>query len=153
MIVQNQIGGGGLSNAELAEATATAAQVLSGYTFFAGNDEMKVGELVPTPKVKFGTTSSVEPDQTKTINVGFEPLVVCIWSEDEGDWCNCWCYNGTTYLTGSGNVNNIVDVSKTRITITDSGFTLDNEVYTTYYGDFYPFDVGYHADIIYLAIG
>ena len=32
MIVQNQIGGGGLSNAELAEATATAAQVMNGYT-------------------------------------------------------------------------------------------------------------------------
>lgn len=43
MIVQNQIGGGGLSNAELAEATATADQVFKGKTFFAGNDILKTG--------------------------------------------------------------------------------------------------------------
>lgn len=43
MIVQNQIGGGGLSNAELAEATATADQVFKGKTFFAGDDILKTG--------------------------------------------------------------------------------------------------------------
>lgn len=115
MIVQNQIGGGGLSNAELAEATATAdqvfkgktffagddilktgafdlslanataAQVLSGYKFYAGNSTLKTGTLVPSGRSKSGTFKDMDDGATLTIECGFKPLMVVI-STYSLDW-------------------------------------------------------------------
>lgn len=135
---------------DLAAANATAAQVLSGYKFYAGDSTLKTGTLTGGPNIKSGYISPVDWDTVKSVNVGFKPVLVCVWAERKSDWINAWCYNNNAYLTGSGNVNEMVEVGN-RITITENGFDLDNEVYTGYYGDFYPFDIG--EDIYYVAIG
>lgn len=126
MIVQNQIGSGGLSNAELAEATATAdqvfkgktffagndilktgafdlslanaiaAQVLSGYTFYAGDKELKTGTLVPTPKIRTGSFRCVNSELT--ISCGFKPVCVMLYGDPfyNGVHFGVWSYNGIT---------------------------------------------------------
>lgn len=125
MIVQNQIGGGGLSNAELAEATATAAQVLSGYTFYAGDKELKTGTLIPTPNVKTGT---FEGSGYPTIECGFHPICVILKNADFGYqyYFSVCCYNGMStgfqYMIGGSTLIWTLNNDSSFIQLRSTGF-------------------------------
>ena len=64
--------GGGVSNSKLAQATATAADVRKGKTFYAGDKKLKTGAGGTGAT---GSFTSLQND-TIAINVGFEPSVV-----------------------------------------------------------------------------
>ena len=140
MIVQNQIGGGGLSNAELAEATATAAQVLSGYTFYAGDKELKTGTLV-TPKVKSGSfNASIGADIT--ITLPFNPTTVIAYRQDE-DYefylTIAFWYDGYSYITTNESRGGREYESTTRIVVdgtqvTFNGSQIDGDGEWPFYG-------------------
>lgn len=130
MIVVNP-NGNGLTNGNLALATATAAQVLSGYTFYAGDKELKTGVLVPTPKVATGEFDILEYGQTLTINCGFRPVAVMIRISDmtSGAILVAFNYNGKSYLSAARGYYNI-DAGywegTTDIKLTSTGFSVTN---------------------------
>lgn len=159
MIVQNQIGGGGLSNAELAEATATAAQVLSGYTFYAGDKELKTGTLVPTPKVKTGSFSPIDEDQTFKVTIGFKPVAVMIRlsSFNSNALLTAFCYNNISYLvaqqsdwTGAGYWE-----GTSYIQLLSDGFSINNQstMGEAYFPPFSDYSYLSRTSFYYIAIG
>lgn len=158
MIVQNQFGGWGLSNAELAEATATAAQVLSGYTFYAGDKELKTGTLVPTPKVKTGTFGTIDLNETLDIECGFRPIAVLIrlYRSYSSATLTAFCYNGATYLTAATDSWSGVGYwdGTSDIRFSNTGFSVTNS--STYGNNMFPFtdyDNLPSTSFVYTAIG
>lgn len=70
--------GGGVSSSKLAGATATAAKVLKGYTFYAGDKTLKTGTLTSSGIVKKSQTvsgkTSMNPGIVGTITLTFDNL-------------------------------------------------------------------------------
>lgn len=86
--------GGVINNTELALATATEANVLSGLTFYAGDKELKMGTYTPTFKLIGSTIGGRNGDyypgtpQTVSISVpeGYKKLVVVGVSFSHKSW-------------------------------------------------------------------
>lgn len=156
MIVVNP-NGNGLTNGNLALATATAAQVLSGYTFYAGDKELKTGTLVPTPKVKTGSIGEIEPEQSITINCGFSPKIVVVYGKQDSRHpiyaTIAFWYEGSSYLVS---YNYFPDVQwenmEVIISVSKNSFTVYNPEIGSAGSSFNPFS--YQIEIIdYIAIG
>lgn len=107
---------GGLSNAKLAQATATSGDVSSGKTFYAGNGVLKTG----TGKLRRTASGSFEMiEGTNTIECGFRPTAVFGYSTDQYSDYHFVCgpgistaYTTYDYSTGSG------------VAFTSTGFTI-----------------------------
>lgn len=133
--------GGGLSNSRLALATATAADVAEGKTFYAGDKALKTGTLVP---YKYATGTATWTNQssgfTVTVEVGFRPSMIAFYSQKSlSSRVNSivgWAYNSSTsnpnYFTGMIMMN--VDIYSSHptyagylgeyISVTDTSFTV-----------------------------
>lgn len=158
MIVVNP-NGSGLTNGNLALATATAAQVLSGYTFYAGDKELKTGVLVPTPKVKTGSFSPIDEDQTFKVTIGFKPIAVMIRlsSFNSNALLTAFCYNNISYLvaqqsdwTGAGYWE-----GTSYIQLLSDGFSINNHstIGEAYFPPFLDYSYLSKTSFYYIAIG
>ncbi len=88
MIVINPIMGGGLSLAKLQAATATAADVVTGKTFFSEYKILKTGNLTPR-KVSSGTVQL--KNGVTSVNSGFYPIAGVVALEEV---VLCYSFNG-----------------------------------------------------------
>ena len=133
--------GGGLSNSKLALANATAADVAEGKTFYAGDETLKIGTLIP---YKYATGTATWTNQssgfTVTVEVGFRPSMIAFYSQKSlSSRVNSivgWAYNSSTsnpnYFTGMIMMN--VDIYSSHptyagylgeyISVTDTSFTV-----------------------------
>ena len=133
--------GGGLSNSRLALANATAADVAEGKTFYAGDETLKIGTLIP---YKYATGTATWTNQssgfTVTVEVGFRPSMIAFYSQKSlSSRVNSivgWAYNSSTsnpnYFTGMIMMN--VDIYSSHptyagylgeyISVTDTSFTV-----------------------------
>lgn len=154
MIVVNP-NGNGLTNGNLALATATAAQVLSGYTFYAGDKELKTGTLVPTPKIATGSFGELADNESLTINCGFRPIAVMIHrgNNDSNRFLVANCYEESTYLVAqpSSYANLVTWEGTSDITFSSTGFTVRNSTNGT--GTFPFTQLMYREYFYYIAIG
>ena len=126
MIVVNPTGGG-LSNGKLAQATATPADVLSGKKFYAGDDTLKTGTLVPNFKT---ATGEFEGGATPlSINCGFSPSIILFYNSaiSSSSGFDGWFYQSFYYVYST---SGIVQYNNSGIAITASGF------YIAEYADF-----------------
>ena len=106
--------GGGLSNSKLALATATAADVAEGKTFYAGNKTLKTGTLVPykyatgTVRMPLNETPQVGDTVLTISGLSFRPFLLVVRSYEGAQNYPLWdrfltCVNepdSDTTLTG-----------------------------------------------------
>ena len=106
--------GGGLSNSRLALATATAADVAEGKTFYAGNKTLKTGTLVPykyatgTVRMPLNETPQVGDTVLTISGLSFRPFLLVVRSYEGAQNYPLWdrfltCVNepdSDTTLTG-----------------------------------------------------
>lgn len=90
-------GGGGLSNARLAQATASAAQVLDGQKFYAGSKALQKGTMPNNGAVN----ASINPGDTYTVPAGYHDgsglVKAATWTKDK------YLYLVIQYQDGYGN--------------------------------------------------
>lgn len=90
-------GGGGLSNAKLAQATASAAQVLDGQKFYAGSKALQKGTMPNNGAVN----ATVNPGGTYTVPAGYHDgsglVKAATWTKDK------YLYLVIQYQDGYGN--------------------------------------------------
>lgn len=93
----NFSGGGGLSNARLAQATASAAQVLDGQKFYAGSKALQKGTMPNNGAVN----AFINPGDTYTVPAGYHDgsglVKAATWTKDK------YLYLVIQYQTGYGN--------------------------------------------------
>lgn len=90
-------GGGGLSASKLAQATASAAQVLDGQKFYAGSKALQKGTMPNNGAVN----ATVNPGDTYTVPAGYHDgsglVKAATWTKDK------YLYLVIQYQTGYGN--------------------------------------------------
>lgn len=90
--------GGGLSNSKLALATAQESDVATGKTFYAGNNQLKTGSLIPY-KMATGSFNGLDNNESSvTITCGFQANYVMLWHDSSSDDSQSSC----TYSNGQG---------------------------------------------------
>lgn len=120
--VNFKFGGGGLSNNQLALATALPEDVVLGKTFYAGNDELKTGTLVPKAQYKSGTFTCTEYE-TVSISLPFPPRCVIAFIESEYSpsvALDCKMSNGKGFSAYPG----YETTDRSSITISGNGFQI-----------------------------
>ena len=125
--------GGGLSNSKLALATATAADVLSGKTFYAGNKTLKTGAMATPYKMKTGTVliETTSHNTNIQVNCGFQANYVMTWYYKSPYRAAAVYSNEEGYaIVYSGITNQFSDVvSKHCIAPSGNGFIIKNSYY------------------------
>lgn len=151
MIVLNPVIGGGLSNAKLALATATQADVLSGKTFYAGSKGLQTGILEKGYKEVSGTFEVTQSSYSATIDTNMTPTSVMISTYgsyygvnlvgirnfDRSDkQANYYVsYNGESSLADNDYTTTMIRASGTSITISLSSlrYYISDSGQTVYY--------------------
>lgn len=108
----------GLSNAKLAKATATAADVSAGKTFYAGNGVLKTGTATISKKA---SGSFVMSEGANTINCGFRPTAV--YGSAYEQYTGSWYFGKNAYIDVSYN-SYMPDIESSGVSFTSSGFTI-----------------------------
>lgn len=110
--------GGGLSNSKLALATAMAADVRSGKTFYSGNKTLKTGAMAAPYKMKTGTVYVTNPTHSDNIYVecGIRCNYIMTWyRSDTGYLAVCAYIDGEGYSLATAPPIAVLDPDKTTI--------------------------------------
>ena len=93
----------GLANDRLSLTTAKVTDVMSGKTFYSGNDEIKTGTLIP--RLKLLTSGTWSGDATRSLSVSGHSVYYFIFDDYENSDCANKAKSQGTWglvLNGSG---------------------------------------------------
>ena len=128
---------------DISAATATAADVLKGYTFFgAGSEEMQTGTSTALSMVT--GSQSTSSSTSFSVTCGFKPKYVIVWGVGDSSHNVTDVYNnGSKFSLSRNGSSGDFSNSNQHITVSSTGFSFSGtNVYSVYISKLYYVAIG-----------